>query len=187
MPVKRHLVGAGRLRDRLHPDGADSMPIKQIAGGRENPVARGHPVFLDVLNGARKHHEPPLDTGVTGQYLSKRYRSVPHGAAASRDWRTLPVGIKIMTSQQSIVSHHVDAAAVRARLLSPYRLGAFELKNRLVMSTRSRAVDGNVPHPLVATYYAQRAVAGLIVTEATQVSPQGVGYIDYPTLAGVAA
>jgi N-ethylmaleimide reductase len=46
--------------------------------------------------------------------------------------------------------------------------------------TRSRAVEGNVPNPLAATYYAQRATAGLIVTEGTQVSPQGVGYIRTP-------
>jgi N-ethylmaleimide reductase len=46
--------------------------------------------------------------------------------------------------------------------------------------TRSRALDGNVPNPLAATYYAQRASAGLIVTEATQVSPQGIGYIRTP-------
>jgi N-ethylmaleimide reductase len=67
-------------------------------------------------------------------------------------------------------------------LFSPYRLGDLELANRLVMSpmTRSRAVDGNVPNPLAPTYYAQRASAGLIVTEATQVSPQGVGYIRTP-------
>ncbi len=67
-------------------------------------------------------------------------------------------------------------------LLLPYRLGGIELNNRLVMApmTRSRAVEGNVPNPLAATYYAQRASAGLIVTEATQVSPQGVGYIRTP-------
>ncbi len=67
-------------------------------------------------------------------------------------------------------------------LFSPYRLGDLELENRLVMSpmTRSRAVDGNVPNSLAATYYAQRASAGLIITEATQVSPQGVGYIRTP-------
>jgi N-ethylmaleimide reductase len=46
--------------------------------------------------------------------------------------------------------------------------------------TRSRAVERNVPNPVAATYYAQRASAGLIVTEATQVSPQGVGYIRTP-------
>jgi N-ethylmaleimide reductase len=67
-------------------------------------------------------------------------------------------------------------------LFSPYRLGDLELANRFVMApmTRSRAVDGNVPNPLAPTYYAQRASAGLIVTEATQVSPQGVGYIRTP-------
>jgi N-ethylmaleimide reductase len=67
-------------------------------------------------------------------------------------------------------------------LFTPYRLGQIDLGNRLVMApmTRSRAVDGNVPHPLAATYYAQRASAGLIVSEATQVSPQGVGYIRTP-------
>ena len=67
-------------------------------------------------------------------------------------------------------------------LLSPYDLGEITLENRMVMSpmTRSRAVDGNVPNPLAATYYQQRATAGLIVTEGTQVSSQGVGYIRTP-------
>ncbi len=67
-------------------------------------------------------------------------------------------------------------------LFSPYRLGDLALDNRIVMSpmTRSRALDGNVPNPLAATYYAQRASAGLIITEATQVSRQGVGYIRTP-------
>jgi N-ethylmaleimide reductase len=67
-------------------------------------------------------------------------------------------------------------------LFSPYRLGDIELSNRLVMApmTRSRAVEGNVPSPMAPAYYAQRATAGLIVTEATPVSPQGVGYIRTP-------
>ncbi|GLW38865.1 alkene reductase [Pectobacterium carotovorum subsp. carotovorum] len=46
--------------------------------------------------------------------------------------------------------------------------------------TRSRAIEGGLCNPLAATYYAQRASAGLIVSEATQVSPQGVGYIRTP-------
>jgi N-ethylmaleimide reductase len=64
----------------------------------------------------------------------------------------------------------------------PYRLGNIELNNRLAMApmTRSRAIVRNLPNPLAARYYAQRASAGLIVTEATQVSPQGVGYIRTP-------
>jgi N-ethylmaleimide reductase len=78
------------------------------------------------------------------------------------------------------------ASASTATLFTPYRLGDLALRNRLVMSpmTRSRALAGNVPNPLAATYYAQRASAGLIVTEATQVSPQGVGYIRTPGIHG---
>jgi N-ethylmaleimide reductase len=58
------------------------------------------------------------------------------------------------------------------------------LSNRIVMApmTRSRAVEGNAPNPLAADYYAQRASAALIVTEAAQVSPQGVGYVRTPGL-----
>jgi len=69
-------------------------------------------------------------------------------------------------------------------LFSEYRLGTLELPNRFVMApmTRSRALAGNVPNPLAATYYAQRASAGLLITEGTQVSPQGVGYIRTPGL-----
>jgi N-ethylmaleimide reductase len=68
------------------------------------------------------------------------------------------------------------------QLLSPVRLGDLELPNRVLMApmTRQRAAPGNVPTELNATYYAQRASAGLIITEATQVSPQGVGYPGTP-------
>lgn len=67
-------------------------------------------------------------------------------------------------------------------LFSPVQAGAVTLPNRLVMAplTRSRALAGNVPNPLSATYYAQRATAGLIVAEATQVTPEGQGYPDTP-------
>jgi N-ethylmaleimide reductase len=67
-------------------------------------------------------------------------------------------------------------------LFSTHDLGPLKLKNRFVMSpmTRSRAVDGHVPNPLAAEYYTQRAGAGLIITEATQVSPQGIGYVRTP-------
>ncbi|NDJ20570.1 alkene reductase [Nostoc sp. B(2019)] len=63
-------------------------------------------------------------------------------------------------------------------LFSPYQLGNLELSNRIVMAplTRNRAGEGNVPHQLNATYYVQRASAGLIIAEATQVAPQGQGY-----------
>src|SRR5271167_3903506 len=67
-------------------------------------------------------------------------------------------------------------------LFAPFKLGPLTLPNRIVMApmTRNRAGPGNVPGPLNATYYAQRASAGLIVSEATQVSPQGVGYPATP-------
>src|SRR5262249_12734179 len=67
-------------------------------------------------------------------------------------------------------------------LFSSYRLANLELPNRIVMApmTRNRAGQGNVPTELMATYYAQRASAGLIVTEASQISPQGVGYPATP-------
>jgi len=67
-------------------------------------------------------------------------------------------------------------------IFSPFRLGPLDLPNRVVMApmTRNRAGLGNVPTELNATYYAQRAGAGLIVSEATQVSPQGVGYPGTP-------
>ena len=67
-------------------------------------------------------------------------------------------------------------------LFSSCQLGSLELSNRMVMApmTRNRAGQGNVPTELMATYYEQRSSAGLIVTEATQVSPQGVGYPGTP-------
>lgn len=68
-------------------------------------------------------------------------------------------------------------------LFEPYTLGPYTLKNRMVMAplTRSRAGQpGNVPTDLNARYYAQRASAGLIISEASQVSQQGQGYAWTP-------
>src|SRR3982074_1438606 len=67
-------------------------------------------------------------------------------------------------------------------LFEPYKLGPLTLPNRLVMAplTRNRAVAGMVPSPLAVEYYGQRASAGLLVTEASQVSQQGQGYQDTP-------
>ncbi len=67
-------------------------------------------------------------------------------------------------------------------LFSPLRLGALTLPNRIVMAplTRCRAVEGNVPGPLAPLYYAQRASAGLIISEATQIVPEGQGYPATP-------
>src|SRR5690348_287919 len=67
-------------------------------------------------------------------------------------------------------------------LFSPVRLGPSTLPNRIVMApmTRNRAGPGETPTALMATYYAQRASAGLIVTEGTQITPQGQGYPGTP-------
>jgi N-ethylmaleimide reductase len=67
-------------------------------------------------------------------------------------------------------------------IFSPFKLGPLQLPNRVVMApmTRNRAGRGNAPGLLNATYYAQRASAGLIISEATQISPQGVGYPGTP-------
>lgn len=68
-----------------------------------------------------------------------------------------------------------------AMLWNPYQLGGVELKNRIVMApmTRSRATD-NIPNQLMADYYRQRASAGLIITEGTSPSPNGLGYCRIP-------
>lgn len=67
-------------------------------------------------------------------------------------------------------------------LFQPLKVGALELPNRIVMAplTRTRASAGRVPNALMAEYYTQRASMGLIITEATSVSPQGVGYPNTP-------
>jgi len=68
-------------------------------------------------------------------------------------------------------------------LFDPIRIGDLDLPNRVIMAplTRSRAVGGQrVPNALMAEYYVQRASAGLIISEATAVTPQGVGYADTP-------
>ncbi len=67
-------------------------------------------------------------------------------------------------------------------LFTPVDLGPLRLRSRVVMAplTRSRAGPGNVPTQLNALYYAQRASAGLIISEATQIAPEGQGYISTP-------
>lgn len=67
-------------------------------------------------------------------------------------------------------------------LFTPLQLGALHLPNRITMAplTRSRAGDERLPNALMAEYYAQRADAGLIFSEATSITPQGVGYAATP-------
>ncbi|MBX3539012.1 MAG: alkene reductase [Chelatococcus sp.] len=84
----------------------------------------------------------------------------------------------------------VDASAAKSAaksadasiLFSPFRLGAIDVANRLVMAplTRNRAISGDIPSDLAIDYYRQRAGAGLIISEGTQISPQGQGYMATP-------
>ena len=66
-------------------------------------------------------------------------------------------------------------------LYTPTTLGSLVLQNCMVMApmTRSRAID-NIPNALMADYYAQRATAGLIITEGASPSPNGLGYARIP-------
>lgn len=68
-----------------------------------------------------------------------------------------------------------------SKLFSTFRLGDIPLKNRVVMAplTRNRAID-NIPNDLMAKYYSQRSGAGLIITEGTSPSPNGLGYPRIP-------
>jgi len=74
------------------------------------------------------------------------------------------------------------ARAAKTDLFDPVQLGPYTLSNRIAMAplTRSRANDAGVPGELQAVYYAQRASAGLIISEATNISAQGKGYIRTP-------
>jgi N-ethylmaleimide reductase len=67
------------------------------------------------------------------------------------------------------------------KLFSSIKVGALELKNRIVMApmTRCRAIN-NVPNDIMANYYQQRSSAGLIITEGTSPSPNGLGYARIP-------
>ncbi|KRW62686.1 alkene reductase [Pseudomonas sp. TTU2014-080ASC] len=69
-----------------------------------------------------------------------------------------------------------------SNLFDPIKVGDLQLKNRIIMAplTRCRAEEGRVPGALMAEYYSQRASAGLIISEATSVTPMGVGYPNTP-------
>jgi len=82
------------------------------------------------------------------------------------------------------MADRIEKAQTGSDLFQPVRLGPYQLANRIVMAplTRSRAGEDGVPRPLMAEYYAQRASAGLIIAEGTNISPQGRGYALTPGL-----
>src|ERR1035437_4800488 len=87
-----------------------------------------------------------------------------------------------MPTLLSPASSWTNKMSTPTKLFEPYKLGPITLPNRLVMAplTRNRAVAGLVPSPLAIEYYGQRASAGLLITEASQISQQGQGYQDTP-------
>ena len=87
-----------------------------------------------------------------------------------------------LPSQQQSTASQNNWSTKMVTLFEPVQLGSLVLANRVFMAplTRNRAHADGVPSELAATYYSQRASAGLIVTEATQISPMGKGYINTP-------
>ncbi|MFM1942098.1 MAG: alkene reductase [Verrucomicrobiota bacterium] len=101
------------------------------------------------------------------------------------DWEPWKDGNKLLRCEEVLGRTGAGmtlADTDRKLLLSPVKIGAWELRNRMIMAplTRCRAGGGRVPTALMAEYYAQRATAGLILSEATSVDPMGVGYPDTP-------
>src|ERR1700722_7078221 len=118
---------------------------------------------------------PCRRVGIIARALARSTVSVERRLSARAKWRDA-------NGSGVVMSDRVQAGSVTSKLFEPYRLGALELPNRIVMAplTRNRASPGNVPSSLAAKYYAQRASAGLIISEATQVAPEGQGYEATP-------
>ena len=98
---------------------------------------------------------------------------------------TRTAGVETQNPQAASSTHPAPADGLATNavdVFSPWTLGPLQLKNRIVMAplTRSRAREDNVPSAMAADYYSQRASAGLIITEATQATADGQGYIDTP-------
>lgn len=76
----------------------------------------------------------------------------------------------------------MSATNSKSDLFAPINFGDLQLANRIIMAplTRNRAKEGNIPWALNAKYYRQRASAGLIISEGSQISPQGLGYPNTP-------
>jgi 2,4-dienoyl-CoA reductase-like NADH-dependent reductase (Old Yellow Enzyme family) len=90
--------------------------------------------------------------------------------------RPLPAATLALTGRRAL------PGVTMPTLFDPIRIGALDLPNRLIVAplTRCRAHVNRTPNPIMAQYYAQRASAGLILSEATSVEPMGVGYPDTP-------
>lgn len=94
---------------------------------------------------------------------------------------SFPKIILFKESRRLISAEREKEKSMSSKAFAPYQLGGITLANRIAMApmTRSRSIN-NVPNQLVATYYEQRAGAGLIITEGTSPSPNGIGYARIP-------
>ena len=126
------------------------------------------------------HPTPAAGTG-TPRRVAKGTRAQlvcaqPNGFRALRELPAMP------NCPLSSLTRNIPDMS-QTKLFEPFKLGPITLPNRLAMAplTRNRAVPpGMVPSPLAVDYYGQRASAGLLITEASQVSQQGQGYQDTP-------
>jgi 2,4-dienoyl-CoA reductase-like NADH-dependent reductase (Old Yellow Enzyme family) len=86
------------------------------------------------------------------------------------------------TSSSIFAINRIKARRFSINLFEPVKFGSIKAKNRIIMAplTRCRAIQNRVPNQLMLQYYVQRASAGLILTEATAVTPMGVGYPNTP-------
>jgi N-ethylmaleimide reductase len=96
--------------------------------------------------------------------------------------RPFPGSLPDVHAEESDMEDRTKKTQLRSDLFKPVRLGPYQLANRIVMAplTRSRAGADGVPTPMMTQYYVQRASAGLIVAEGTNISPQGRGYAFTP-------
>src|SRR5216683_8270539 len=137
MPIERHLVGARRLRDRLDPDGADAMPIKQLTGSRQNAGPRSV-LFLRFGDRVDEIHGAPLTRVLpVSIYLmlpistTRRRQSHADRAARAPPFDQPSLRSEAMTPQQAsqLRTPEFDPDAAPHSLQSPYWLGDLELRN----------------------------------------------------------
>jgi N-ethylmaleimide reductase len=126
------------------------------------------------------YSQDPLCQSPYNQEKSEEFSSQVDAFGWGRKFFMSPGGLVCILC---VERHSQEPSMTNSILFSPYQLGSITLKNRVVMSpmTRNRSIN-NVPGDIVAIYYGQRAEAGLIITEGTSPSADGLGYPRMPGL-----
>lgn len=157
--------------DKLTPSNEQPIPVTGKASKKDIPMIPMEDWDLD--------DNPPMVPAYPD--VPKALNENPNPIADPRNYpKKKPV------KRESSPSGWTDMSHILPPEIHPlYRkgwLGALELNNRVVMApmTRSRAGLGNVPNAMNAMYYSQRSCAGLMISEPTQVSAQGIGYPGTP-------